>query len=230
MRLIIAILLLFTITACSSPAESTENANSEPKEDTYIREITEEEQKYIDLVIKEDYETLLSLTENGSSELQKDYYNIAFALIKQNEIIPMLLEDDGRDYATDTKLSLKYGTIVRSIESVKFIPPELKTIIDPLYETAVEKKEYYSQKQNAQMEKGRKEVEENLKERQTDFTTKNPKTVKIGMTQEEVLTEGWGRPNDINRTITANGTDEQWVYDDYKYLYFEDGILTTIQD
>lgn len=51
----------------------------------------------------------------------------------------------------------------------------------------------------------------------------------IGMTQDEVIKTKWGRPNHINQTITVNGTDEQWVYDGYKYLYFEDGILTTIQ-
>jgi hypothetical protein len=50
------------------------------------------------------------------------------------------------------------------------------------------------------------------------------------MTKEEVLIEGWGKPIDINRTISKYGTSEQWVYDGYKYLYFEDGVLTTIQD
>jgi len=50
----------------------------------------------------------------------------------------------------------------------------------------------------------------------------------IGMTKE-MARESWGSPQDINRTITANGVHEQWVYGD-SYLYFNDGILTTIQD
>lgn len=45
----------------------------------------------------------------------------------------------------------------------------------------------------------------------------------------------WGAPVAINRTRGSYGTREQWVYRsvwsyDVKYLYFEDGKLTTIQD
>lgn len=57
--------------------------------------------------------------------------------------------------------------------------------------------------------------------------TMNPK---IGMTQEEVLASSWGKPKDINKTTTAYGTSEQWVYSNYNYLYFDDGILTSIQN
>jgi hypothetical protein len=50
------------------------------------------------------------------------------------------------------------------------------------------------------------------------------------MTQAEVLASSWGKPDDINRTITAYGTREQWVYGYRSYLYFDDGILTAIQN
>lgn len=36
--------------------------------------------------------------------------------------------------------------------------------------------------------------------------------VKIGMSQKEVLASSWGKPVDVNRTTTAAGTREQWVY------------------
>ena len=57
--------------------------------------------------------------------------------------------------------------------------------------------------------------------------------VLIGMT-EDMAEVAWGSPSDINTTKTAFGTHEQWVYqnrytNDMKFLYFEDGILTTIQ-
>ena len=52
----------------------------------------------------------------------------------------------------------------------------------------------------------------------------------IGMSTEEVRTVGWGRPDSINRTTTAYGTREQWVYGGRNYLYFKDGFLTTIQN
>lgn len=53
--------------------------------------------------------------------------------------------------------------------------------------------------------------------------------VHIGMSQNEVVDSMWGRPRKINRTTRASGTHEQWVYDG-GYLYFEDGILTAIQN
>lgn len=55
--------------------------------------------------------------------------------------------------------------------------------------------------------------------------------VKIGMTQEDVLMKThWGKPHSINRTTTASGTSEQWVYGSGNYLYFTNGKLTAIQN
>lgn len=55
--------------------------------------------------------------------------------------------------------------------------------------------------------------------------------VQIGMTKEQALA-GWGRPREINRTTSAYGTREQWVYGRFGggYLYFEDDRLTTVQN
>lgn len=42
-----------------------------------------------------------------------------------------------------------------------------------------------------------------------------------------------GTSPEINRTTTARGTREQWVFRygySAKYLYFDDGVLVTIQD
>lgn len=51
----------------------------------------------------------------------------------------------------------------------------------------------------------------------------------IGMTSE-MAKDAVGRPRDINRTVNSWGVREQWVYSDGLYLYFDNGILTTIQD
>lgn len=51
----------------------------------------------------------------------------------------------------------------------------------------------------------------------------------VGMTPEMVI-ESWGRPEDVNRTITAAGTSEQWVYGLGSYVYFDNGVLTAIQN
>lgn len=52
----------------------------------------------------------------------------------------------------------------------------------------------------------------------------------LGMTADEVKNSTWGEPKDINRTITQYGVTEQWVYPDYKYIYFDNGVVTAIQD
>lgn len=52
--------------------------------------------------------------------------------------------------------------------------------------------------------------------------------IAIGMNQEEVKLSR-GMPIHVNRTVTAYGVDEQWVYGSL-YLYFDNGILTSWQD
>lgn len=54
-------------------------------------------------------------------------------------------------------------------------------------------------------------------------------SVRRGMTAE-LCRASWGRPTKINRTIGSYGVHEQWCYGGHNYLYFEDGILTTIQN
>ena len=51
----------------------------------------------------------------------------------------------------------------------------------------------------------------------------------IGMTSQQAEMS-WGKPDSINKTIVGSGTDEQWVYNSGSYLYFENGILTAIQN
>jgi hypothetical protein len=57
----------------------------------------------------------------------------------------------------------------------------------------------------------------------------------LGMTDEQVRAS-WGQPRDKNRTVSVYGVREQWIYGSAKsyassrYLYFNDGILTSWQD
>jgi hypothetical protein len=62
-----------------------------------------------------------------------------------------------------------------------------------------------------------------------DRARRRKEGVHIGMSQDDVLKSSWGRPSNVNRTTYSFGTREQWVYDG-GYLYFEDGILKTIQN
>jgi len=63
--------------------------------------------------------------------------------------------------------------------------------------------------------------------------------ITFGMDKIQVVAS-WGKPNDVNKTVTPYSTHEQWVYSDYSYIlrcfepyayvYFENGILTSWQD
>ena len=83
-----------------------------------------------------------------------------------------------------------------------------------------------------------KELEEKIKQNliaeygEMDGKRIYAKKVWIGMNKNMAM-ESWGYPTDINKTETAYGISEQWVYDkgnyNYKYLYFENNKLVTIQ-
>lgn len=53
--------------------------------------------------------------------------------------------------------------------------------------------------------------------------------LEIGMTEDDVVRNCWGRPERVNTTVTARGRREQWVYGRQRYLYFENGRLTAMQ-
>ncbi|HET6331209.1 MAG TPA: hypothetical protein VFF76_10525 [Holophagaceae bacterium] len=51
----------------------------------------------------------------------------------------------------------------------------------------------------------------------------------VGMTPAEAEAS-WGKPKRVNRTTTAQGTREQWVYQSDSYLTFENDKLVAIQN
>lgn len=53
--------------------------------------------------------------------------------------------------------------------------------------------------------------------------------VVIGMSEADVLASMWGKPRKVNTTTRANSVRAQWVYSG-GYLYFENGVLTSIQN
>lgn len=54
---------------------------------------------------------------------------------------------------------------------------------------------------------------------------------KIGMTKNEVMAfTKYIAPEDINKTTTKSSISEQYCYSNGDYLYFENGILSTIQE
>ena len=62
-----------------------------------------------------------------------------------------------------------------------------------------------------------------------ELAAKKLEGVSIGMTAADAVASSWGKPRKINRTTRANSVREQWVYDG-GYLYFDNGVLTSIQN
>lgn len=56
---------------------------------------------------------------------------------------------------------------------------------------------------------------------------KNPS---VGMTADEVKQSTWGEPEKINKSTYSWGTSEQWCYSGYRYVYLDNGIVTSIQE
>lgn len=70
---------------------------------------------------------------------------------------------------------------------------------------AIERKKNRAAQERANAERAKKAVA-------ADRVTRKKQGIAVGMTKTEVLESSWGRPSEINRTTTARGTREQWVY------------------
>ena len=68
------------------------------------------------------------------------------------------------------------------------------------------------------------------KEKEAERKQKRSQGVNIGMSKEDVLASSWGRPGKVNTTINVYGAHEQWVYGSRNYIYFENGVVTSIQN
>jgi hypothetical protein len=84
----------------------------------------------------------------------------------------------------------------------------------------------------AKAEKERKMAAEYAKRiEKADLARRKKEGVSIGMSMDDARKSQWGRPERINRSTNALGTHEQWVYPGYhNYLYFDNGVLTSIQN
>lgn len=54
------------------------------------------------------------------------------------------------------------------------------------------------------------------------------RTVLPGMSAEQCIA-AWGKPKEINQTVTASHVTQQWVFSSDRYLYLENGVLQSIR-
>jgi regulator of replication initiation timing len=128
--------------------------------------------------------------------------------------------------------SLRQKETARTVEEENKIKAELEQM---------KQQQQAAQERQAKIE-AKKRVEEAKKQAEAEAARKSSlikkygeligkqiieKKIWIGMTYE-MARESWGKPQEINRTVTALINHEQWVYGS-TYLYFENGILTSYQ-
>lgn len=144
-----------------------------------------------------------------------------------------------RDFSQENEMInsvLYYGYAIEEIQKngeTDFLI-ELLSSIDPYYngEKSTEIKSFVGKYLTPNEWIENYEKKKTLKKEMEEFSEEQAKKPlpTIGMTKDEVLESKWGKPFNINTTTTKYGVSEQWVYLDNKYLYFDDGVLTGIQE
>lgn len=147
-----------------------------------------------------------------------------------------LLSDIRRNYE-----SKDYQVLKQNLELMRKYHPEANemTTANNIYSQAAKDQE--AARKKAEAEAAKREAERRAKMSKIErimekygcsediATLISRGQVMIGMTAEQCRAS-WGRPRDINRSTGTWGVHEQWCYGGRNYLYFEDGILTSIQN
>ena len=67
-----------------------------------------------------------------------------------------------------------------------------------------------------------------LEQKREDTRELSKSEPKVGMTASEVRASVWGWPDKVNSDTYSWGTTEQWVYNDKGYVYFKNGVVTSV--
>ena len=136
---------------------------------------------------------------------------------------------------------VKYNNTIGYVHKMYIdnIPFEASVLIDKQYKeiTALERQRSKLEREQ-RLQKQAMAKDERAKRMEVKYGAKTSKKILqgkiwLGMTDSMAL-DSYGPPTDVNRTVTKYGVSEQWVYErehlGNKYLYFDDGILTSWQD
>ncbi|BDC55817.1 hypothetical protein EVS87_013275 [Bacillus altitudinis] len=233
--LLVSSALIVILGGCSNQSvsknlNSSENGLKEqPKKDAQkIHDISSEDKKIINLIKNKEFDHVIKETRDLENDFKKDYYFIASAYKKLEQLKDAKVSLDNYDDYTYVDAMLDKVKYKNSHADLDFLQTQEnnKKDIDALQND-----------KDDQIQENIKEIEEAekysaIRERATviEERTNSPQSVSVGMSKEEVLIEGWGKPEGINKTQTADHTMEQWIYKGNKYLYFENGILSTISN
>ncbi|MFP5202948.1 MULTISPECIES: hypothetical protein [Bacillus] len=232
--LLVLSVLLVLLFGCSNQnvtkfnGDKLKEASREEKMTQKKHDLTKEDKKIINFIKNKEYNHVIKETRDLENDFKKDYYFIASAYKKLEQLKGAKVSLDNYDDYTYVDAMLDKVKYKNSHADLDFL------------QTQENNKKHIDALQNDkddQIQENIKEIEEAekysaIRERATviEERTNSPQSVSVGMSKEEVLIEGWGKPEKINKTQTADHTMEQWIYKGNKYLYFENGILSTISN
>ncbi|AVM24336.1 hypothetical protein [Bacillus pumilus] len=202
-----------------SSSTKTVIANEEKSSANDSHNLTEEDRKLIQLIKEEKFDEVISKTSELNNVFQKDYYFIASAFKKNKDLNEKKANVENYD---------SYAYIEAMLDKVKYSNDHSDLNFKQFKKDNLDKIKSLETLKNQNEVKDKNETEEYERKKQIEDRTLNPQSISIGMTEDDVLINGWGRPTKVNTNITKNRTLKQWVYKGNKYLYFEDGILTSI--
>lgn len=232
-RLLLLTFSLLTLVGCTNQETAKETVEDEVvNEAAQVEEVSEEDKKR--------QEKARKIEENISKFIDEEKYYDAVTHFK-NSFINRVDKELEPTEKTIELYNYAFGKYYEEIEGLNESDYNLllgseyvnEDVTSPIYEKfsinikEIEEVRRKSEEENREWREKWKVINEERKAEEA----KN--YVRIGMTKEEVLATNWGEPDDINKTITANHVSEQWVYDNYgsySFLYFEDGVLVTIQN
>lgn len=173
---------------------------------------------------------------SSSSSKGEDSYSLYY-----REPYLYLTDQNGNEYEMplaekQTRSASASGLLTGQVNGGEPSVIYMKLILDDLQPASV----YYAeQDKKREEEKARLAADkQKYQERLAELTRKYGKStakdimegyVRTGWGKEKCI-ESWGEPRSINKSTGAWGVHEQWVYGDGNYLYFENGILTSIQN
>lgn len=153
--------------------------------------------------------------------------------IPSNQVVTLLAETDELyhiQYDGNVGYAKKIGFIT-NLEYLKRLEREENKKKEA--ELAEQRKiEAAKERARIEEENKKKALEERTKEMIKKYGSYNGKLIAegkiaIGMNQKMVI-DSWGKPSDINRDIYSFGVHEQWVYGSGNYVYFKDGVVSSI--
>jgi hypothetical protein len=157
--ILLLLFALLVLSACGTKEANEEQATPEGNqasetetnsEEQVVRTPTEEDEKYTELLLAKDYETVIKETIGFDSDSQKDFYNLASALKKHDEIQSKSYVDESTNEMNYTDIISDYKVIIRYINKAEYIPEEMKADFDEIMKEAEEKSAQYQEELDKQ--------------------------------------------------------------------------------